>query len=224
MDEVVERFEDLDRITSIVGRPTPSLAIKHVVSLKRKSQQSSVHPYNKKDEKGYAFIYNFQNIAGMYFECKGSIVLEGYRVQADKQGANSYKKLTCYIDMKDAASFLNRVDIAYSWLAGEENKNIYLADSKGRPCKIVEQKRTVASLTESTYIAFKPCIIRDLSDMAYEGIAMGSEQGEISNFTASEFASFRVQMHSLLPNLYIANNTVINNALQYFIYNKLYSQ
>jgi hypothetical protein len=223
MNNSVERFEDLDKIISIVGRPTPSLVVKHVVTLKRKSQYAAQN--NKPEDKGYVFTYNFQNVNGMYLECRGSIILEGYKNYSDNQGSNNYKKMTCYIDMKDIASLLNRLDIAYSWLIGEENNKTYLSDAQGRPCKILDpSKRVVVSLTQSTYVAFKPCIIRDMNDVSYEGIAMGGEQGEISNFTASEFDSFRLQMHSLLPNLYMANITLINNAIQYLIYEKLYSK
>jgi hypothetical protein len=219
----IERFEDLDRIISIVCRPTPSLVVKHIVNLKRKTPSNSTFSGKSEEERGYVFTYNLQNVTGMYLECRGTICLEGHKNVIDTTGAINQKKLSCIIDLKDIANFLNRLDIAYSWLIGEENQKIYMADSQGRPCKILDVRKVVVSLSQSTYVAFKPCIVRDMSDVTYEGVAMGGEQGEISNFTASEFDSFRMQMHTLLPNLYTANIAVVNNAIQILMYSKLFS-
>jgi hypothetical protein len=219
----IERFEDLDKIISVVCRPTPSLVVKHIVTLKRKTPNNPAFSGKTEEERGYVFTYNFQNVNGMYLECRGSICLEGHKNSMDNSGAIMQKKLSCMIDLKDIANFLNRLDIAYTWLIGEENQKVYMSDSQGRPCKILDMRKVVVSLSQSAYVAFKPCIVRDTSDVTYEGIAMGGEQGEITNFTASEFDSFRVQMHALLPNLYMANIAVINNAIQIFMYNKLLS-
>jgi hypothetical protein len=214
-------FDHLDKIISVVCCPSPSLTVKHIVSLIRKIPARN----NKKDEeRGYAFYYplNQGERTGLYLESRSSILFEGHRNTINNDGSTIYKKITCTIDMKDTANFLNRLDVAYNWLVGEQNRQIYLSDVQGRPCKILDlSKKVVVSLSQSTYVAFKPCIIRDMSDVTYEGIAMGNEQGEISNFTASEYSSFRVQMQGLLPNLYLANNTLINNAIQLSIYNQL---
>jgi hypothetical protein len=170
------------------------------------------------------FCYDFNNVKGMYLECRGQICLEGHRNVINKEGVSTLKKISCCIEMKDIANFLNRLDIVYSWLAGEQNKEIYQADSQGRPFRILTPDKKIAvSLSQTTYVAFKPCIIRDMSDVTYEGIAMGSELGEITNFTAPEYASFNTVMHSLLPNLYMANTALVNNAAQMVIYNKLSS-
>jgi hypothetical protein len=222
MSEEIMDFNTLDKVTSIICHPTPSLVVKHVVSLKRKIPNKN--SYQKEEERGYVFYYNFNNVNGMYLEAKGQIILEGHRNVINTEGVTTSKKITCYIEMKDISNFLNRLDIAYSWLIGEQNKSLYQADSQGRPCKILDPNRKIAaSLTQTAYIAFKPCIIRDMNDVTYEGIAMGNEQGEISNFTASEYASFNVIMHGLLPNLYMANTMLINNAIQLCIYSKLNS-
>jgi hypothetical protein len=215
-------FEDLDKIISVICYPTPSLVVKHVVSLKRKVPNKQ--NFGKEEERGCVFYYSLNNVNGLYLEYRGTILLEGHRNVASKEGASQYKKTCCYLDMKDFSSFLNRLDIVYSWLTGEQNKIIYQADSQGRPCKIIDISRKVAvSLSQSTYVAFKPCIIRDMSDVTYVGIAMGNVQGEITNFTASEFSSFRTMMHGLLPHLYLASNTLMGNAIQLSIYNKLKS-
>jgi hypothetical protein len=219
MDELNMDFENLEKIISVVCYPSPSLTVKHIVSLKRKIPSKN---NKKEEERGYAFYYSLKGSTGLYLESRSSVVLEGHRNIINNDGGTTYKKISCSIDMKDVANFLNRLDVAYSWLIGEQNRQIYLADVQGRPCKILDQsKKVVVSLSQSTYVAFKPCIIRDMSDVTYEGIAMGNEQGEITNFTASEYSSFRIQMQGLLPNLYLANNTLINNAIQLSIYNKL---
>jgi hypothetical protein len=219
-DMINKDFEHLEKIISVIGYPSPSLTVKHVVSLIRK-----VPPKNnkKEEERGYAFYYTFnKGSTGLYLESRSSIILEGHRNVINNEGGTTYKKIACIIDMKDVANFLNRLDVAYGWLVGEQNKQIYLSDVQGRPCKILDpSKKVVVTLSQSTYVAFKPCIIRDMSDVTYEGIAMGNEQGEITNFTASEYSSFRIQMQGLLPNLYIANNVLINNAIQLSIYNSL---
>jgi hypothetical protein len=222
MSESIVDFNTLDKITSVICHPTPSLVVKHVVSLKRKITPKNT--YQKEEERGYVFCYNFNNVNGMYLEGKGQIILEGHRNSINNEGVTTSKKIACYIEMRDIANFLNRLDIAYSWLIGEQNKSVYQADSKGRPCKIIDPNRKIAaSLTQTSYIAFKPCIIRDMNDVTYEGVAMGSELGEITNFTASEYASFNIIMHGVLPNLYMANTALINNAIQLCIYNKLNS-
>jgi hypothetical protein len=220
MGEIINKdFESLDKITSIVSYPSPSLVVKHVISLKRKMPAKN----NKaSEERGYDFYYCLNGTTGLYLECRSSIILEGHRNIISNEGGTTYKKVSCILDMKDVSNFLNRLDVVYNWLVGEQNKRIYLADSQGRPCKILDPSiKVVVSLTQSTYVAFKPCIIRDMSDVTYEGIAMGNEHGEIANFTAPEYSSFRIQMQGLLQNLYIANNTLINNAIQLSIYDKL---
>jgi hypothetical protein len=220
MGEVIDRdFDNLEKITSVVCYPSPSLVVKHVVLLKRKIPGRN---NKKEEERGYGFYYSLNRASGLYLECRSSIILEGHRNIINNEGVTNYKKISCILDMKDIAGFLNRLDVAYEWLIGGQNKNIYLADSQGRPCKILDQsKKVVVTLTQSTYVAFKPCIIRDMSDVTYEGIAMGNEQGEITNFTASEYASFRIQMQGLLQNLYLINNTLINNAIQLSIYHEI---
>jgi hypothetical protein len=221
MSESINKdFDSIDKIISVVCYPSPSLTVKHMVSLIRKIPSRN---NRKEEERGYAFYYasNHGEKTGLYLESRSSIVLEGHRNVISNEGITTYKKITCTIDMKDIANFLNRLDVAYMWLAGEQNKQIYLSDAQGRPCKILDPKKVVVTLSQSTYVAFKPCIIRDMSDVTYEGIAMGNEQGEISNFTASEYSSFRIQMQGLLPNLYLATNTIINNAIQLSIHNRL---
>jgi hypothetical protein len=222
MAENIKDFNNLDKIVSIVCHPTPNLTVKHCVSLKRKIP--SKNRYQKDEERGYDFFYNFNSISGLYLEAKGHIVLEGHRNIINSDTSSQNKKISCVIEMKDIASFLNRLDIVYTWLIGDKNKEIYISDSHGRPCKIMDTtKKVVVSLMQSTYISFKPCIIRDINDVTYEGVVMSNETSEISNFTAIEFSSFRLIMHSLLPNLYMANSILINNAIQLCIYNKLYS-
>jgi hypothetical protein len=220
MAECISNFEELDKITAIVCNPTPSLVVKHVITLKRKIPPKNAN--QKEEERGYVFYYTFNNVTGMYLECRGHIVLEGHRNTLNNDGVTTSKKISCYIDIKDIANFINRLDLVYSWLVGEQNKLIYQSDSSGKPCKILDPNKKVAvSLSQTTYIAFKPCIIRDMNDVTYEGIAMGNEAGEITNFTASEYASFNIIMHGLLPNLYLVNTALINNAIQLCIYNKL---
>jgi hypothetical protein len=222
MSFIINDFNDLDKITGVICHPTPSLVVKHVISLKRKV--SPKNNYQKEEERGYVFYYDFNNVKGMYLECRGQICLEGHRNVINNEGVTTTKKIVCYIEMKDIANFLNRLDVVYAWLIGEQNKEIYQADSQGRPCRILDPNRKVAvSLSQTAYVAFKPCIIRDMNDVTYEGIAMGTELGEITNFTASEYASFNIIMHGLLPNLYMANNTLINNAIQMMLFNKLSS-
>jgi hypothetical protein len=225
MDDIAYKdYEDLDRVTAVVCHPTPSLVVKHVITLKRKVMQKTGNNRAREEQRGSVFYYFSNDIHGLYLECKGNIVLEGHRVKQSNDGMPNYKKLYCYIDLKDVSSFLNRLDIAYSWLTGDINKRIYLADSHGRPCKILDpDKKVIVSLSQSTFVGFAPCIIRDMSDVTYEGIVMNSEQGEISNFTASEFSAFRVQMHGLMSNLYLANSMLMNNAIQLSIYGKLKS-
>jgi hypothetical protein len=213
-------FNDLGKITSIVCYPTPNLTVKHTVSLKRKGQAKN--QFKKEEERGYDFFYTYNGSHGLYLEAKGQIVFEGHRNIISNESSMQHKKISCIIEMKDIANFLNRLDIVYLWLTGEQNKEIYLSDAQNKPCKILDPNRRIAvSLSQMSYVAFKPCIIRDMNDVSYEGIAMGTEEGEMSNFTASEFSSFRLSMHGLLPNLYMANNMLIGNALQLCIYNKL---
>jgi hypothetical protein len=214
------RFDDIDKITSIVCYPNPSLVVKHVISLKRKVPPKN--PHQQEQKRGYVFNYNFNDVAGMYLECKGEVLLEGHRNVISNDGRNVVNKTFCYIEMKDISNLLNRLEIAYSWLIGEANKEIYVSDSQGRPFKIADPgKKTVAALSQSAYISFSPCIIRDIADVTYEGVSMSTERGELTNFTAAEFASFNIIMHGLLPNLYMANSVLINNALQICTYNKM---
>jgi hypothetical protein len=220
MDFTIEKFEDIDKITAVVCRPTPSLVVKHTVSLKRKVQADAKNP---PVERGYVFAYNAAGIKGVYFDYRGSIVLEGRRMINDIQGGTYQKKINCVIEMRDTAGFLNRLETAYYWLIGEKNKETFLHDSKGCPIRIQNSsQKTVAVLSQSAYVAFKPCIIRDTNDTAYEGIAMGNEHGEISNFTAHEFASFYLHMNAVLPNLYLATNTLVQTAMQYCTQELLY--
>jgi hypothetical protein len=222
-DITFKDFQDLDKITAVVCYPTPSLVVKHILSLKRKVPQKLGNTM-RTEERGSVFYYSLNGVEGLYLESRGTILLEGHRSSPSGEGAYNYKKICCYLDGKDSGAFLQRLDVALSWLTGEQNKEIYLADSQGRPYKLLDSsKKIVASLSQSTYIGFKPCIIRDMNDVTYEGIAMGNEQGEITNFTASEFSSFRIVMHSLLPNLYLANSMLFNNAVQLGIYSKLQS-
>jgi hypothetical protein len=213
-------FDDIEKITSIVCYPTPSLVVKHVISLKRKIPPK--FPGQKELKRGYVFNYTFNEVSGMYLECKGEILLEGHRSVINKDGGNTMNKVFCYIEMKDISNFLNRLEIVYTWLTGEMNKQIYVSDSQGRPCRIADpNKRIIVTLKQSTYLSLSPCIIKDISDMTYEGISMSTERGEVTNFTAAEFASFNIIMHGLLPNLYMANSVLINNALQICTYNKM---
>jgi len=233
-------FDGLDKVTDVISRPTPTLIVKHVVRLKRQD------PMNKNSKRGYAFSYNNSNLdgnsgphgkgengppskapqysptQGLYFDGTGYILFEGFRVVPNSDGSTYTKKLTCEVEAKNVSAFLTALDNAYAWLIGKNYKKIYISDTLGRPFKIGEATlKEVAPLSQTAYVAFKPCIVRDASDVKYEGIAMGTQDGEITNFVAPEFASFRMQMQCLLPNLYLANGILVNQAMQYCTYTNM---
>ena len=222
-------FDGLDKVTNVISRPTPTLVVKHVVRLKRQD------PMNKNAKRNYAFSYDTENgnggsskgphysaSKGLYFDGTGYILFEGFRAVPNTDGTTTTKKLSFDLEMKNVSAFLNAIDIAYSWLIGKNYRKIYISDARGRPFKIGEGNlKEVAPLSQTAYVAFKPCIVRDASDVQYEGIAMGTMDGEITNFVAPEFASFRLQMQYILPNLYLANTALIGQAMQYCTYTNM---
>lgn len=225
-------FEKINKLIGVISKPTPTLVVKHVIELTRNLGR------DKTQVRGYAWEYaNTHNIfnngknvpvtnAGLYFECLGYVVLESKRIDMDVQQANpntvekEYEKKKIVIYQKNVPTFLAALDNTYTWLTNE--KDVFVLDVNGKPIKLVDiSTRVNCPLSQSNYAAFKPCIIRDASDVRYEGIAMGNETGEITNFTAPEFAAFRAQMYNILNNLYFANNMIINQAMIYCTYKNM---
>lgn len=215
-------FDSLDKITNLVSKPTPTLSVKHVINLTRKNMMKD------KEKLGYAFTFKtegnqfYPGTQGIYFNCSSVIQLDGLTNKVDKDGKTIQSKISCIIDPKNFTAFLIAIDNAYSWLLGEKYTKTFVLDDTGRPLKICDpfQKET-CPLSQTNYIAFKPAIIRDAFNVRYEGISMITPKGEITNFVAIEFASFKDQMHSLLPNLYTATGMLVNQALMYSVYSKL---
>lgn len=224
MDEVVD-FDNLDKLVNLVGKPTPTLTVKHIVSLTRQNPRSK----NPKDKLGYVFPYevtpNNRYVAptnGLAFTSMFYIQLVGTRTVTDDKGETQTKVIRCNINPQCSMTFLAALDNVYSWLAGPKYATTFILDASRRPLKIADpfQKET-CPLTQTSYIAFKPAIIRDASDVRYEGIAMGTQDGEMTNFVAPEFAWFRSQMQFLLPNLYTASCSLVSQAMQYCIYKNM---
>ena len=221
-------FDSLDRIVNLVSKPTPTLTVKHVIQLTR------TNPTNKREKIGYAFKYDTtpQNkyvkpVSGLYFQGYPSIQLVGVPSDAISTDGNEPTKakkrnVKCVLDTKNFIPFLAMLDVGYNWLAGNLYNKTFLLDETGRPFKIKDPfQKEICPLSQTSYVMIRPSILRDASNVRYEGILMMTHEGELTNFTAVEFANFRDQMKSLLPNIYIATSTIINQAMSYSIYSKL---
>lgn len=217
-------FDELDKVSSVICKPNPTLTVKHVVRLSR---------MNPSDGKmmPYAFIYDtskfgktpdprFKNpkqVIGMSGTCDGYVDLESNRTKI-VDGESKTNKIVISILPRDMQSFLYVLDKAYKWLTDNTASSPFVKDMNGRPAKVKDPMLKVSTpLTRSaTGLSFKPCIIRDDSDVRYEGITMGNKEfGEITNFTAQEFTGFKVMVTGVLENLYIANMTLTTQAMSY---------
>lgn len=206
-------FDNLDKITNVICRPTPTLVVKHIVSLRRKD------PILKDSKRNFAFNYSFNGTSGIYFDNKSEVCFEGFKIVS---GNSDPKKISCHIEPKNFMSLMYAMNNAFEWLSGPKHKTTFILDANGRPIKIGDPNaRESIPLTQFEYIAFKPCIIRDDSDIKYEGIAMGTKEGEMTNFVAPEFANFRMQMTNVFQNFYIATQMVITQTIQYATYKNL---
>ena len=219
-------FDSLDKIVNLVCKPTPTLTVKHVIQLTRPN------PRDKNSKLGYAFKYDTtprnkfaKSISGLYFQGNPSIQLVGVKIietSDDGHTPAKRKEIKCTLEPNSFIPFLAMLDTAYSWLAGNLYTKTFLLDETGRPLKIRDPfQKENCPLSQTSYIMVKPSIVRDSSNIRYEGILMLTPEGELTNFTAVEFANFRDQMQSILPNIYIATSTIVNQAMSYSIYSQL---
>ena len=233
-------FDSLDRVVNLVSKPTPTLTIKHIVKLTRtipipqnnngggyRRQQQQKLPYAYKWELQPNGRFNDSGMCGLYLNGTGYIQLVGTGQQAanyDETKNTKPKQIKCELQSNNFIPFLAMLDRGYDWLAGEDYRNTFILDESNRPLKIKDPlKRETCPLSQTSYVAIKPSIVRDSSNVRYEGILMLTPEGELTNFTAVEFASFRDQMKNLLPNLYTASTALVNQAISYSIYSKIKS-
>lgn len=223
-------FDDLNKVTNVICKPTPHLTVKHVIYLRRNPFQES-KPYGKdprKDRKiNYAFPYEskdkFGNATndnnGLYFQ-NGDVYLElEARRQVLMKDAKDNKtqaqtvKYSC--TFRDIPILIGIIDRAYSWLTNNDN-DIFVRDCDGRPLKVVDPLLQLVCPIRSGSLMFKPCIIRDTQDIRYEGISLMSQKdGELTNFTAPEFAMFRMAIVGFGNNYYLANQMLILQSMSY---------
>lgn len=215
-------FDNLEKITSVICTPTPTLTIKHSVVLRRKPFKDQPQLYGDTKSLSYAFDYKYNSNGyskeGLYLH-NGTVLLE---FEAKRQNANYNDKdnrkktsISAFVSMRDIPMLISTIDKAYNWLTHNAG-DVFIRDVDGRPIKIVDPLLQIGCPVVSGNIAFKPCIVRDVQDVRYEGIAMCTyKDGELTNFTGPEFTMFRMVVTGFGNNYYLANQMLINQALAY---------
>lgn len=224
-------FDELNKVTNVVCKPTPTLTVKHVLYLKRNPYSDS-KPYMQDPSKArkldYAFPYEANGTCGMYMQC-GDVYLELEarrqtlyvdKMKPDTKSKSASIKMSC--GFRDIPVLLGILDKAYSWLVDTSN-DIFVRDMDGRPVKVVDPLLQVGCpIMHGSMLIFKPCIIRDAQDVRYAGISMVSpKDGEMTNFTSPEFAMFKMAITGFGQNYYLINQMLINQTISYCTYNNL---
>ena len=212
-------FDNLEKVSSVICSPTPNLTIKHSIVMKRKL------PYNKEMSQSYninkginyAFDYKWDKgfKEGLYFQ-SGSVLLE-FESKKQITQDNILKKvvISAYMNVRDIPILVSTIDRAYGWLTRNANE-VFIRDVDGRPIKIVNPLLQIGCPVASGNISFKPCIVRDMQDVRYEGISMCTQKdGELTNFTGPEFSMFKMIVSGFGNNYYLANQMLITQALSY---------
>ena len=212
-------FNNLEKVSSVICSPTPNLTIKHSIVMKRKPpyNKEMSQSYNVNKGLNYAFDYKWDNGSkeGLYFQ-NGTVLLE-FESKRQVIQDNTQKKIaiSAYTNMRDIPMLISTIDRAYNWLTRNANE-VFVRDVDGRPIKIVNPLLQIGCPVVSGNISFKPCIVRDMQDVRYEGISMGTQKdGELTNFTGPEFSMFKMIITSFGHNYYLANQMLINQALSY---------
>ena len=209
-------FDNLEKVTSVICTPTPTLTVKHSVILRRKTTQANTKSLS------YSFNYRYgDGREGLYFH-NGLVLLE---LETKRQSVNYNDKgkqtVSTAVSVRDIPILINTIDKAYNWLTHAAG-DVFIRDVDGRPIKIVDPLLQIGCPVMGGNIAFKPCIVRDIQDVRYEGIAMSSlKDGELTNFTGPEFTMFRMIISGFGNNYYLANQMLINQALAYCTNNNL---
>lgn len=219
-------FNKVERVTNVVLRPTPLLTIKHVVELISipKATFGSPKVYN------YEWDYEVkhpsmpkapQNNIGIIFTPGNSYIEFEFKRPNNSMNDNKRNVIKHTLIFRDIPMLLNVLDNAKKWLTSN-NQDTFIRDIDGKPMKIVDPLLNIGCPTFTGNLSFKPCIIRDASDVRYEGVAMLSiKDGELCNFTAPEFLMFKMCIEGLANNYYMANLALANQALSYCMYNNL---
>ena len=214
-------FEKLDKVSSVICRPTPTLVVKHVLHLKRPApSMDNFRPTIPGTEKklDYAFPYNFSNTQGVAYQFGDFYIELETRRQVFKEDKTKKPNPKMSMMLKDLPLFLNVMDKAYGWLSNSDN-GVYIRDVENKPLKVSDPLLQIGCQFFKGHAILKPCIIRDNANVRYEGISMISQlDGEFTNFTAPEFAAFRVSLQGFYNNYYIANTMLANETLTYCVY------
>lgn len=215
-------FNTLDRIISLVCRPTPTLSVRHVVELTRPGKSEGAPPM------GYIFEFttkggkktNFKPSNQMVLVHNSYIELETKKPKFEQNGKIGSFSIKMQLQNKDIPMFLNMIETAYKWLT---DGSVFVRDVDGRPVKVADPLLSLSSpVSFGERAIMKPCIIRDANDLKYDGLVLGSsKENEFTNFTSSEFAFFRMQMTSLSQNLYMASLLVAQQAMMYYTYENM---
>ena len=222
-------FDSFDKVSSVICKPTPTLTVKHVVSLKRinpvndkllpymwyydtsKIQNDNSQRFNKNQSTSSKVI---KGLTSGYTD--STIVLEAVRNNVS-DGSVHQNKISVMISPRDAQCVLYVLEKASEWLTDYGNSP-FIKDVNGRPAKVKDPflKASIPLQRSKTGLTLKPCIIRDTANVCYEGITMGNpEYGEITNFTAQEFMCFKITLGCVLNNFYLANMLISTQAMSY---------
>ena len=190
-------MKKIDKIVSVIGYPSPQCVIKCIVN--------TMYPFDKSKKESQlknAFsYYSFNNSSGLYIALDYGIVLEKTEKTVSTQnGVDTAMKNRCTIKLPDVFSVSNMLNTVYNWLLHPQD--IFQKDQYGVVMGIKNKRARVQVNLDWGYIAFKPCVIQDTAGMMYEGVGFGNQNGEIANFTGIEFATFRLLMQYILPNMY----------------------
>lgn len=223
-------FDSFDKVSSVICKPTPTLTVKHVVSLKRispvndkllpymwhydtsKIQNDSNQRFSNKPSSAHSKVTT--GLASGYTD--SSINLEAVKNYVS-EGSVRQNKITVMITPRDTQYVLYILEKACEWLTDYGNSP-FIKDINGRPAKVKDPtlKVSIPLQRSRTGLTLKPCIIRDTANVCYEGISMGNpEYGEITNFTAQEFMCFKITLGCVLNNLYLANMLISTQAMSY---------
>jgi hypothetical protein len=202
-------LKNLDRITKVIMKPCPELVVKHVIRLRRK---------NLKNNKIYDFAFDYKfsdNTDGIRLETDDSIMFESTRYQENSRP--DLPPLSAFISYMEAPFMIMCLDNAMTWLQGEHNKEIYISSPEGVPIKLGIPTRAVVPISNTKFISFQPTIIYDGDNLAYQGIKIKCDNGELANLTAQEFLQFALALKYVLMNLYSSSNTLTTLGLLYYL-------
>jgi hypothetical protein len=195
---------DYGRISKVIMTPNDTIIVKINISLYK-------YVSNKETVKNAIFTYDYndkmvkKNLKGIFIDSDDYIGIQT-KGSYDSNSNGSY----VYIQPQFFHTLLRSLKEVERWLKDREFASLFTVDTDGNTVGLSNMNVFSVVKMKNKYLMFKPAVIYDEFNTAYQGVQLKSDAGIIGNLTSEEFLSFLLIMTNTVNNFQTISLELLN--------------